>query len=160
MLYIIALRCIALLQKEPEPGIKTLLYTWFGIEDEHLRQMLQALLIDRFQLKFHRETKTGDVYLLEQGGKPLALHAADTPHGGADPEGYGNIGYVDARWSIYAYSMPQLAKFAADYMVHVPVLDRTGLSGSSITRNGSPTWTRRMARTKRTPSCTSWLRPS
>jgi len=48
--------------------------------------MLQALLIDRFQLKFHRETKTGDVYLLEQSGKPLALHL--------------NIGYVGAEWNI------------------------------------------------------------
>jgi uncharacterized protein (TIGR03435 family) len=110
-------------------SIKTLRYTWYGIEDEHLRQMLQALLIDRFQLKFHRETKTGDVYLLKQSGKPLALHATDAPLGGADPAGYGNIGYVAAKWSIYAYSMPQLAKFAADYILHAPVLDRTELSG-------------------------------
>jgi uncharacterized protein (TIGR03435 family) len=110
-------------------SIETLRYTWFGIEDEHLRQMLQALLIDRFQLKFHRETKTGDIYLLEQSGKPLALHATDTPRGGADPAGCGNIGYVGAKWSIYASSMPQLAKYAADYIAHIPVLDRTELSG-------------------------------
>ena len=110
-------------------SIKTLRYTWYGIEDEHLRQMLQALLIDRFQLKFHRETKTGDVYLLRQSGKPLALHATDAPLGGADPAGYGNIGYVAAKWSIYAYSMPQLAKFAADFILHAPVLDQTELSG-------------------------------
>jgi len=92
--------------------------------------MLQALLIDRFQLRFHRETKTGEVYLLEKSGKPLALHLTDTPRGSADPAGYGNIGYVAAEWSIYAYSMPQLAKFATDYIVHAPVIDGTELSGS------------------------------
>lgn len=43
--------------------IKTLRYlAYYSIEDEHLRQMLQALLIDRFQLKFHRGIKTGTVY--------------------------------------------------------------------------------------------------
>jgi uncharacterized protein (TIGR03435 family) len=110
-------------------SIKTLRYTWYGIEDDHLRQMLQALLIDRFQLKFHRETKIGDVYLLKQSGKLLALHATDAPLGGAYPAGYGNIGYVAAKWSIYAYSMPQLAKFAADFILHAPILDRTELSG-------------------------------
>ncbi len=112
------------------PTIKSLRYTWFGIEDQQLRQMLQALLIDRFQLQFHRETKTGDVYLLEQSGKPLRLHSTELARGGADPAGYGNIGYVGAKWSIYAYSMPQLAKFAADSILRVPVLDRTGLGGS------------------------------
>ena len=40
-------------------------YTNFGMADERLRQMLQALLIERFQLKFHRETRTGDVYVLQ-----------------------------------------------------------------------------------------------
>ena len=44
--------------------IKTLRYLWYSIEDEHLRQMLQALLIDRFELKFHRDIKTGTVYVL------------------------------------------------------------------------------------------------
>jgi uncharacterized protein (TIGR03435 family) len=110
--------------------IKSLRYTWYGIQDEQLRQMLQALLIDRFQLQFHRETKTGDVYLLEQSGKALRLHSTEFPMGGADPEGYGNMGYVEAKWSIFAYSMPQLAKFASDFILHVPVLDRTELSGS------------------------------
>jgi uncharacterized protein (TIGR03435 family) len=38
-------------------SIKDLRYALFGIEDEHLREMLQALLIDRFQLKFHRRNE-------------------------------------------------------------------------------------------------------
>jgi hypothetical protein len=44
--------------KPPENSqiVFNLRHTWFGIEDEHLRQMLQALLMERFQLKLHRKT--------------------------------------------------------------------------------------------------------
>jgi uncharacterized protein (TIGR03435 family) len=114
------------------PGIKDLRYTNFGIEDERLREMLQALLIGRFQLKFHREAKTGDVYRLERSGKALGLRPAKTPSGadGApDSNSFGSIGYVGGRWGIYATSMPQLAKYAADNVLHAPVVDRTELSG-------------------------------
>ena len=61
--------------KPPEnllPRIKTLRYSNYSIEDPRLREMLQALLIDRFQLKFHRETKTGNVYLLQTKGDTSA----------------------------------------------------------------------------------------
>src|SRR6185503_12404742 len=64
--------------KPTEASIKNLRYTVFGIDDEHLREMLQALLIDRFQLRFHRETKTGDVYLLERSGKTLRLRPIES----------------------------------------------------------------------------------
>jgi uncharacterized protein (TIGR03435 family) len=123
--------------KPPEAmrsSIKDLRYTWYGIEDTHLREMLQALLIDRFQLKFHRETKTGDVYLLEQSGKTLRLRPTETrparADGSADDTSFGCPGYVGGKWSIFATSMPQLAKFAYNFILHVPVLDRTELSGS------------------------------
>jgi uncharacterized protein (TIGR03435 family) len=39
------------------------------------RQMLQALMIDRFHLQFHREVRQGPVYVLEKTGKPLKLQA-------------------------------------------------------------------------------------
>jgi uncharacterized protein (TIGR03435 family) len=114
-------------------SIKDLRYTLFGIEDEHLREMLQALLIDRFQLKFHREMKTGDVYLLERSGKPLKIRPVESMPPGADSysdsHSFGSIGYAGGQWNIFATSMPQLAKFASDFVLHVPVLDRTGLSG-------------------------------
>jgi uncharacterized protein (TIGR03435 family) len=117
-------------------SIKDLRYTWWGIEDPRLREMLQALLIDRFQLKFHRETKTGDVYLLERNGKTLQLRpakAAATRSADSVPDDgrFGSVGYVGGQWSIFDVSMPQLAKFASDSVfVRVPVLDKTGLSGS------------------------------
>jgi uncharacterized protein (TIGR03435 family) len=48
-------------------------YTWWRIEDERLRQMLQALLLERFHLKFVRENSTGPIYLLQKSGKALLL---------------------------------------------------------------------------------------
>src|SRR5450756_2144665 len=114
-------------------SIKDLRYTVSGIEDEHLREMLQALLIDRFQLKFHRETKAGDVYMLERNGKTLGLHPTGTASAGAnlsaDSSPFGSIGFAGGRWGIGNTAMPQLAKFAADYVLHAPVLDRTELVG-------------------------------
>lgn len=126
--------------KPPEnlrPGIRNLRHTLFAIEDEQLREMLQALLIDRFQLKFHRETKTGDVYLLERSGKTLRLRPSEA-QASADDGSFGSIGYAGGTWGMTDTTMPQLAKFASDYILHVPVLDRTELSGSFDYRQRVP----------------------
>ena len=76
--------------KPPEnsqPSITNLRHTWFDIEDVRLREMLQALLIDRFQLRFHRETKTGQIYLLEKSGKTLRLRQPEVPSNAPIPFG-------------------------------------------------------------------------
>jgi uncharacterized protein (TIGR03435 family) len=105
-------------------------HSTFRIEDERLRQMLQTLLIDRFQLRFHRVTTTGTVYLLERTGKPAPLTASEQKYAKMYGEGFsGSVSYAGDRWMLYNTSMPQLAKVASDFMAH-PVLDRTGLSGS------------------------------
>ena len=74
------------------------------------------------------------MYVLERSGKPLGLHRTEIPTGGdvssADRGSFGSIGYASAKWGIFATSMPQLAKFAADVILHGPVVDRTELSGS------------------------------
>ncbi|MEP7352191.1 MAG: TIGR03435 family protein [Acidobacteriota bacterium] len=120
--------------------ITDLRYTNFSIEDVHLQQMLQALLIDRFQLKFHREIKTAEVYFLKRNGKPSPLKAKETPidpsihRGGA----FGSIGYAGGQWGIFDTSMPQLAKFAGDHVMGVPILDQTGLTGRFDYRQRSP----------------------
>jgi uncharacterized protein (TIGR03435 family) len=44
--------------------------------NQEQREMLQALLLDRFQLKIHHEAKTGPVYLLTIGKGPLKLKEA------------------------------------------------------------------------------------
>ena len=59
------------------------------------RQMLLALLIDRFQLKFHVESREGPVYILERGKGDLKLNPPEDvsaapwvvePTGRASPE--------------------------------------------------------------------------
>lgn len=122
-------------------SIKDLRHTLFGIEDEHLREMLQALLIDRFQLEFHRATKTDTVYRLERNRKTLGLRPAAVRAAGADPAPdrlFGSIGYAGGIWVISATAMPQLAQFASNYVLHAPVLDRTELSGQFDYRQSMP----------------------
>jgi uncharacterized protein (TIGR03435 family) len=114
--------------------ITNLKHSLFGIEDEHLRQMLQALLIDRFQLKFRKESRTGTVYLLKRSNKELRLQPAEVQ----DSSSMSSIGYAAARWVISASSMPQLAKFASDFVLHAPVLDQTGLAGAFDYRQRVP----------------------
>jgi uncharacterized protein (TIGR03435 family) len=95
--------------------------------------MLQTLLAERFQVKLRRETKTGDIYLLEKSGKTLKLkttrYTEDQPVSG-DPGFSGEIEYVGGHWFVFDSSMPQLAKFASDHMLRRPVIDQTGLDGS------------------------------
>jgi uncharacterized protein (TIGR03435 family) len=116
--------------------IRDLRYTVFAIEDETLRKMLQALLIDRFQLKFHREMKAGDVFRLVQSGKTMKLRPAENP--AADSKTFGSIGYVGGKWGIFATTMPQLAKFASENVLRAPVADGTDLSGSFDYRQPVP----------------------
>jgi uncharacterized protein (TIGR03435 family) len=116
-----------------QSGDYSLRHTRFGIGDERVRQMLQALLADRFELELRRETKTGDIYLLEKSGKTLQLKPAkyteDQPLQGK--AGFsGEIEYTGGHWFVFDSSIPQLAKFASNSILHRPVIDRTGLAGS------------------------------
>jgi uncharacterized protein (TIGR03435 family) len=108
-------------------------HSWYSVADPRLREMLQTLLIDRFQLKFHYETKTGRIDLLKRSGKTLRIRPTDPDVVRPNPTGESRLSEVEftgGRWYLFNASMPQLAKFAADYVLHVPVLDRTGLEGS------------------------------
>jgi uncharacterized protein (TIGR03435 family) len=42
---------------------------------------------------------------------------------------FGSIGFAAGRWVIGNTAMPQLARFASDYVLHAPVLDPTELVG-------------------------------
>jgi uncharacterized protein (TIGR03435 family) len=115
------------IEAKPSENITNLRHSLFGIEDQRLREMLQGFLVDRFQLRFHRETKTGKVYLLKRNGA-LRLR----PTGTDDSQGSafsGDIGFAAGRWVISNSSMTQLAKYA-ERILHAPVSDQTGLSGS------------------------------
>jgi uncharacterized protein (TIGR03435 family) len=97
--------------------------------NDEQRQMLQTLLVDRFQLKYHIETKEGSVYLLVKGKKDLKLKDAknkdEFPWAGSAPGGapFAN-GIVGEN-----ISMAQLAKRLSGFL-NRPVLDRAGIEGS------------------------------
>lgn len=122
-------------------AIRDLRHGDWTIADEHLRQMLQTLLRARFQLQFHRETRTGKVYLLKQTSKRPALHPANVdPSSPRAP--YGRIHFRQWRdcgsgrcpageWVLEAATMADVAWCAsANALGGTPVLDRTGLSGA------------------------------
>jgi bla regulator protein BlaR1 len=97
--------------------------------NEEQREMLQSLLMDRFQLQFHRETRQGPVYLLTLGNKELKLkevkHESEfewvgSVHGGGGINGDGLVGKN--------ISMPVLAQQLSLYLKK-PVFDQTGLNG-------------------------------
>jgi uncharacterized protein (TIGR03435 family) len=94
------------------------------------REMLLALLADRFQLRFHRETRDLPIYLLERTGKELKMsEAADksySPWVGNDNNGGMMTGTGMAGVDI---SMPVLAERLIFYLGR-RVEDKTGLSGS------------------------------
>jgi uncharacterized protein (TIGR03435 family) len=119
----------------------SLRHTFYGIQDERLREMLQALLVDRFQLTFHRETKTGKVFLLERTGKTLRLQPTKAISTTTDPMANtgGSIGFAE-KWVLYNTTMPELAKFASDFLLHCPVLDNTDLTGSFDYKSPPEDW--------------------
>ena len=91
--------------------------------------MLQTLLVDRFRLKYHRETKEGPIYVLVKGNNKLKLQDAkdknDFPWAGSNR---GGAIFGDGIAGINI-SMPLLATRLSRYLRR-PVLDQTGLEGS------------------------------
>ncbi len=93
---------------------------------EQQRLMLQSLLISRFQLAFHREYKTGQVYALEkQHGRTRLRTSRDA---GAQPWLGSNVGTAVNGDGLVAknISMQLLAVRLSRYL-QGPVEDRTGL---------------------------------
>jgi uncharacterized protein (TIGR03435 family) len=96
--------------------------------NDEQRQMLRALLADRFQLTFHRQAREGTVYLLLKGDKPLQLRPAKDA--GAYPwvGGPGRGGIMGDGIAGTNATMELMAVRLTNYMRR-PVLDRTGLTG-------------------------------
>jgi uncharacterized protein (TIGR03435 family) len=94
------------------------------------RLMLQSLLADRFAFKFHLETKTGEVYILTRGTKPLQFKPPKDP--AADPRAIvvikqGGIADGDAEGT--NTTTDYLAQMLSQYL-QLPVLNQTGITGS------------------------------
>lgn len=93
------------------------------------RQMLQTLLKDRFQLKYHIETKEGPVYLLVRGNKDLKLDAAKNRDSYPWVGGIGGGAISGDGLAGTNASMQELARRLSPYLQH-PVLEQTGIEGS------------------------------
>ena len=96
---------------------------------DEIRQMLQNLLAERFQLKVHIQQDKGRIYELLRNNRPLLLSPpkdknafpwTGSPEGGV-PHGEGLRGRN--------ISMPELATRLTEFL-GCPVIDQTGLSGS------------------------------
>jgi uncharacterized protein (TIGR03435 family) len=96
--------------------------------NQEQREMLQALLIDRFNLQFHRETRQGPVYLLALGTRaPKLTEVKDKGEfewvGSLQGAGINGDGLAGKN-----ISMPVLAQRLSRYLKK-PVFDQTGLKG-------------------------------
>ena len=112
-----------------EPSQPTTRNSKTPLTDEQ-RQMLQALLMDRFRLEGHRETRANTVYILKRSDQPLKLVPPLHPWeahwvGGA---GGGSIGAATGMAG-KNISMPELATRISSVLKR-PVIDQTGLSGT------------------------------
>jgi uncharacterized protein (TIGR03435 family) len=96
--------------------------------NEEQREMLQALLIDRFQLQFHRETRQGPVYHLTLAKGALKLKEVKDK---GEFEWVGSLQGAAINGDGLAgknISMPVLAQRLSWYLKK-PVFDQTGLKG-------------------------------
>ena len=92
------------------------------VTDDEMRPMLQALLLERFQMKVHRETREMPAYLLLPGKGPAKVKesAADSQPGLA-PNKDGTVLFRH-------FGISRLTFLLTRRMDH-PVLDQTGLKG-------------------------------
>ena len=104
---------------------------YFDLADERIREMMQAMLADRFHLKVHHETHTGAVSILEQSGKPLLMVPTIRKYARSSSDEHGEIGGAVEGVGIgfYNITMLQLAKFLSEAILHHPVIDKTGVEG-------------------------------
>jgi uncharacterized protein (TIGR03435 family) len=104
-------------------------YSFKAPPNDEQRQMLQSLLADRFQLRWHVEKRDGPVFLLQRGRNALKLQPPKDKNayhwagstGGGMPDSDGLAGTN--------ISMPELAARMSGWLGR-PVLDQTGLTGS------------------------------
>ena len=94
------------------------------------RQMLRALLMDRFRLEGHRETRTDTGYILKRSDQPLKLLPPLHP-GEAHWVGGAGGGSIGGATGIAGknISMHELATRISSILKR-PVVDRTGLTGT------------------------------
>ena len=95
---------------------------------EEQRQMLRSLLIERFRLKYHRESGEAAIYLLKRGDSALHLRSPKNPQAFPFLAIYPKKTTGDSIAGVNE-SMVDLAKALCSYFDRL-VIDRTGISGS------------------------------
>jgi uncharacterized protein (TIGR03435 family) len=109
------------------------------ISDDDLWLSLQPLLIERFHLKFHRETKAMPVFALTvmKGGPKFGPHREST-EGNDQPRLGWSVDSGKGKMTLTKISMARLADSLGHQVARI-VLDRTGLKGDyDLTMEWSP----------------------
>lgn len=94
--------------------------------DLALRAALQPLLVDRFHLKFHRETKETPGYAITVAKRGFKLEPAPAGEGcGSNSNGSGRVVTLNVK----CIDMPEFADVLAR-ITRMPVSDQTGVKGA------------------------------
>jgi uncharacterized protein (TIGR03435 family) len=107
-----------------------------AVSRDQMLRMLQALLVDRFKLVLHRETKEVPVYALVVGKGGPKLHPSDTPKSeGANPRTPSRAGGSEPKSGHLIFRNESMADFAWALSRSAAtgdrvVLDYTGLDGT------------------------------
>jgi len=97
-----------------------------GVPDtRQLRTMIEKLLADRFQLKFHRETQDMSAYLLTTAKNGPKLEKSQGDPNGLPGLGFRQLGVL----SVMNATMGDFAEFMQHIVLDRPVVDQTGLQG-------------------------------
>ncbi len=91
--------------------------------------MLQSLLMDRFQLKYHRDSREGPIYRLVRSNRKLNMEKTKNPDGYPWAGGLGGGMITGDGIAGTNISMSELAFRLSRYFER-PVVDETGLEGS------------------------------
>ena len=106
--------------------------------EDQIKQMVRALLGDRFQLKLHREIKAISVYALLQGKEgPKLADAKDATLN----QGLGNIMVPPGKLTAHGATMALFVQILSENLGR-PVIDKTNLTGHydfDLTYDG-PSW--------------------
>jgi uncharacterized protein (TIGR03435 family) len=120
-----------------------------AVSRDQMLRMLQALLVDRFKLVLHRETKEVPVYALVVGKGGPKLRPSDTPKSeGTNPRTPSRAGGSEPKSGYLIFKNESMADFAwalsrAAAVGDRVVLDNTGLDGTydfelRFERGGAP----------------------
>jgi uncharacterized protein (TIGR03435 family) len=99
------------------------------VTEQQLLTMLQALLVERFQMKFHLEPteRPGFALTIAKNGPKLKETKSEDSGLSFGVGGKGTKG--DHQINFRRYSMPMLANLLTGFGGHGPAIDKTGLTG-------------------------------